>query len=332
VEFVAAITGGCLDLHWRSPAGGLGPEILRGLADATRLTLQSWADLAHSQLPSTDGQPEGDARASAAALRRHGYAPLVRIRERPSDRPPLFLIHPAGGTVLCYRDLAERLDVTCYGLQAPGLADGEQPIESVEILADVYLDTIVKVSPTGPYRLAGWSFGGVVAFEIARRLQGIQPGVELLAVLDVHAPGAVPEPEWDKDSARLLVDIFAEDLGVEHDDLRSRPFDEQLGHITSRAIACGVFPAGFTLDMARRAWQVFQAHRRAERRYRATPIGGELLLFTSDVRKDESNPCLGWDRWVDRVVRRSVPGNHQQILRAPSVNVLARVLLDYVDK
>ena len=84
--------------------------------------------------------------------------------------------------------------------------------------------------------------------------------------------------------------------------------------------------------MAQRAWDVFQTHRRAERQYEGRPFDGELLLVTSDSRREEKDPTLGWSRWASRVVRQAVPGNHQQILRPPSVDALARGLSGYLKR
>ena len=313
VELVIAGSADGLTMRWTSPNGELDRAVLDRLDEEMRAALA-----AHPEIPS---------HSPVVVAPREGYSPLVRIRDVANGEAPLFLVHPGGGTVLCYRDLAQRLNVPIYGLQAPGLVDGESAIESVEMLASLYLDAIIAKQPTGAYRLGGWSFGGVVAFEIARQLQAKRRDVELLAVLDVHAPGALAAESWDRDSAHLLVDIFAEDVGVRHDDLRGRSLDEQLDLITRRAISAGLFPAGFTAAMARRAWDVFQTHRRAERRYEGGPFAGELLLVTSDSRSNETDPALGWTRFADRVVQRAVSGNHQQILRAPSVEQLASVLL-----
>ena len=312
-ELVIAGSADGLAMRWTSPNGALDRAVLDRLDEEMRAALA-----AHHEIPS---------HSPVVVAPREGYSPLVRIRDAASDEAPLFLVHPGGGTVLCYRDLAQRLHVPVYGLQAPGLVDGESAIESVETLASLYLDAIIAKQPGGAYRLGGWSFGGVVAFEIARQLQANGRDVELLAVLDVHAPGALAAETWDRDSAHLLVDIFAEDVGVRHDDLHGRSLDEQLDLITRRAISAGLFPAGFTAAMARRAWDVFQTHRRAERRYEGGPFAGELLLVTSDSRSNEADPTLGWTRFADRIIRRSVSGNHQQILRAPSVEQLASVLL-----
>ena len=315
VELVIAAGLNGVEMRWSSPDRSLGRDVLDRLDEEMRAALPA----RHDEVPS---------HSPVAVLPREGYSPLVRIRDVADGSAPLFLVHPGGGTVLCYRDLAQRLRVPVYGLQAPGLADGESAIESVETLASIYLDAIVRKQPSGAYRLGGWSFGGVVAFEIARQLRQQNRDVELLAVLDVHAPGAIAPEAWNRDNAHLLVDIFAEDIGVRHDDLRGRSIDEQLDIITRRAISAGLFPAGFTSAMARRAWDVFQTHRRAERRYEGGPLAGELLLVTSDSRVNETDPTLGWTRFANHVVRRAVPGNHQQILRVPAVDALAEALTE----
>ena len=106
---------------------------------------------------------------------------------------PLFCVHPIGGHVLTYRDLARRLGpaIPFYGLQAQGFDGRSQPLDSVEAMAGRYLDEIRKVQPRGPYALAGFSFGGIVALEMARRLVRSGERVRLLALLDTECPASV---------------------------------------------------------------------------------------------------------------------------------------------
>ncbi|MYT68235.1 MULTISPECIES: non-ribosomal peptide synthetase [unclassified Streptomyces] len=98
---------------------------------------------------------------------------------------PLFMVHPVAGTVLCYRDLA----VSGVPVHALGVS---RPLDSVEEVARLHLAEILRVRPHGPYRLGGWSFGGVVAFELAARLRARGEEVALLAVLDSAYPGGRP--------------------------------------------------------------------------------------------------------------------------------------------
>ena len=315
IEVSASIADDRLTLFVATPEGGVGEEVINRLADDTIATLAAWASA-----PAIGDAAIADPSVALAAT---GYTPLVRLRRGLAGAPPLFLVHPAGGSVIPYRQLSERLAATCYGLQAPGLAEGETPIDSLDALADRYTAAIVEASPSGPYRLGGWSFGGVVAFEIARRLRAQGRPVGLMAVLDTWAPGAMPAAEWEKDSAQLMADIFGEDTGVTRDDLAHLDLEGQLAAVTLRAIAAGVFPAGFSVDAARRAWNVYQAARRAERAYVGAPDDGDLLLFVSAARGRDIDPLLGWGRFADRVTMQRVAGNHQQVLRVPSVDLVA---------
>ncbi|HEX8767444.1 MAG TPA: amino acid adenylation domain-containing protein, partial [Jatrophihabitans sp.] len=116
-----------------------------------------------------------------------GLQPVLTLRPASSEGvPPLFCIHPATGSSWCYLNLLPHLPPAqpVYGLQSPRLADPGYRIESVEQLAADYLERIREVQPHGPYRLLGWSFGGVVAFCMAALLAEQQEQVEFLALLD----------------------------------------------------------------------------------------------------------------------------------------------------
>jgi phthiocerol/phenolphthiocerol synthesis type-I polyketide synthase E len=114
-----------------------------------------------------------------------GWSPLVAIQTSGS-RPPLFLMHGAGGTVLMYRDLSRHLgnDQPCYGLQALGLDGSSAPLTTIEEMAAVYAHEIRKTQPAGPYYIVGYCMGGTVAFEVAQQLQQQGETVALLAMLD----------------------------------------------------------------------------------------------------------------------------------------------------
>ncbi|HUN35149.1 MAG TPA: amino acid adenylation domain-containing protein, partial [Trebonia sp.] len=116
--------------------------------------------------------------------------PVLALAEG-SGGPPLFLVHAIGGTVSGYTVLSRELasTFTVYGLQSPALSGQPVPGSLAGLVAD-YTRRIRAVQPSGPYRLAGWSMGGVLAFEITRRLEQDGAATELLVLLD--APFAVP--------------------------------------------------------------------------------------------------------------------------------------------
>ncbi|MGW8489047.1 amino acid adenylation domain-containing protein [Streptomyces sp. NPDC055886] len=110
---------------------------------------------------------------------------------RPGDRAPVHCVHPAGGLSWCYAGLIRHLpaDVPIYGLQAQGVgeATADEPLPTtLEELAAHYASRIREVQPDGPYRLLGWSTGGIIAHAIAAVLQEAGQEVELLAILDAY--------------------------------------------------------------------------------------------------------------------------------------------------
>jgi FkbH-like protein len=136
----------------------------------------------------------------AEALRNEGWTPewssLVPIQSK-GTKPPLYCMHAAGGTVLFYSDLARALgpDQPVYGLQALGL-DRKRPLQDrVEDMAAHYIKEILAFQPEGPYFLAGSSFGGLVAYEMAHQLEREGRDVALLALFDTYGPG-YPRYRW----------------------------------------------------------------------------------------------------------------------------------------
>jgi pimeloyl-ACP methyl ester carboxylesterase len=139
---------------------------------------------------------------------RRSFDPVVPLRES-GDQPPLFLVHPIGGNVLCYRELAQHLpgDRPVHGLQAAGAEPGTEPLTSMESLASAYLEAIRRVRPAGAVHLAGWSFGGYVAVEIARQLAPAE--LSTVTLLDTIALGDGPRPLVDE---RQLAAFFFREL------------------------------------------------------------------------------------------------------------------------
>jgi phthiocerol/phenolphthiocerol synthesis type-I polyketide synthase E len=122
-----------------------------------------------------------------------GWSSLVTIQSSGS-RPPFFCIHGAGGNVLIYRELAQRLgpDQPFYGLQAIGLDASCPPLTRIEDMAALYTKEIRRKQPHGPYYLGGYCMGGTVAFEVAQQLRAQGEQVALLALFDTMDWSRVP--------------------------------------------------------------------------------------------------------------------------------------------
>ncbi|MEA2692693.1 MAG: hypothetical protein QOJ16_2080, partial [Acidobacteriota bacterium] len=269
------------------------------------------------------------------------FSPLVPIQPK-GTASPLYLVHPVGGNVLCYAELARQLgeDQPVYGLQSLGLS-GSSPQETVEEMAASYVAAVQAAQPAGPYRLGGWSIGGVIAYEMARQLREGGHDVELLALLDSLAPvrSRMSEgtPIEEIDEALLLAGL-ARDLGG----LAGRPFaldpaelaglapEAGLAQVVERALAAGALPAGLGEEQVGRLWRVFRANVRAVRAYLPHPYpGGVLLLVTlGNPERGSLGADLGWGRLVGSgLAAYDLAGDHYSLLREPGVEELAARLM-----
>ncbi|MEA2562177.1 MAG: hypothetical protein QOH06_3681 [Acidobacteriota bacterium] len=261
----------------------------------------------------------------------HGGA-LVGLQTGGSRRP-FFFVHPVGGSVFCYTKLARALgpDQPVYGLQSPEEA-GAAPA-SLEEMAESYLVALRAVQPEGPYRLGGWSMGGVVAFEMARQLAARGEEVEQLAVLDVFAPGRSFLGEGVVDEGTLLA-WFARDLAG----LLGKPLPREMENLSAdsplpeafaRAQEVGLLPAGLDFVAAARRFEVFRANLRRLARYTAEPYPGRVQLFRAAGSHfvDPADPTLGWAALAaGGVALQELPGNHWAIVRSPAVEAVAAAL------
>ena len=256
------------------------------------------------------GARESAARPAGAAS---GGGPCLVPLQPAGERPPLFLVHPAGGDVLCFGALAEALGPRSgapgggagrpvYGLQSRGLVEGEAPHGTIEEMAAGYLEEARRVRPAGPLHLAGWSLGGTVAFEMACQMERSGDAgsagaarAGLVAVLDtVPGLGDLLPAELDGDDARWLTFIveYAEGLsgrrlGITYETLAGLPLEAQLARLGGALGAAGLLPAvggGSPARYLARLLQVFKANCRALGGYRPGTLAGPLVLFRAADR------------------------------------------------
>jgi amino acid adenylation domain-containing protein len=304
----------------------------------------------------------------AALLRREGEAPsgsaLVEITpaavaagsdggdggDGGEQRRPFVCVHPAGGNVLCYADLARALGPRqpFYGLQYPaagprldgggGAVPGEpsqRPPETIEELAAHYIAALHAAGLHGPHRLGGWSLGGAVAFEMARQLAAAGETIELLAMLDAAPPGAATG--WDEEELELMA-WFARDLAalsgrqvtVSRADLDGVPAGDRLRQVVLAAQAAHVLPPDLGPAEAARLFEVFRTTQRALRAYVPGRYEGPVLLVLAGAppMAEEEPPAVvtTWRRYAAAVEVEWVPGDHYSLVRPPQVDHLARLI------
>jgi amino acid adenylation domain-containing protein len=271
-----------------------------------------------------------------------GRLPLVAIRPQ-GDRAPFFCVHPVGGNVLCYLDLARHLtpDQPFYALQTPAAGDNGGRPASIEAMASRYLPELRRIQPQGPYRLGGWSMGGVVAFEMARQLASEGEELDLVALIDTLPPAVAPgrEPATEDE----LVAWFAQDLarllgyemGIAPEELRPFPGREKLAQVAELGRTAGLLPEGLGLAQMTPLFETFAVNLQASRSYVSGPYAGKLTLCFSAQTFAVYGPELldGWSRLAQGGIEtRTLPGDHYGLLRPPEVELLARELTAHLDR
>jgi thioesterase domain-containing protein len=265
-------------------------------------------------------------------------SPLVRLRGGTARRP-FFCVHPVGGTVLAYAELAHLLgpEQPFYGLQSPGLEGEAPPCDSLEAMAALYLSAVRAVQPRGPYLLGGWSMGGSLAFELARQLQAQGEEVGLLALIDTYAsalPGGVVEPEW-LEPARLgalfyrdLLRAAGADLPCSEEELSRLAPDEALRVLEEAGRAAAALPES-GMQSLRTLRQVFESNVRAAWSYVPRPYEGALLSFEAS----EATRPHGWGALARGGVEvHTLEGDHYALLRGPGVKALAARLKEALER
>ncbi|MBB0242683.1 amino acid adenylation domain-containing protein [Streptomyces alkaliphilus] len=248
---------------------------------------------------------------------------LIGLRERGTGLP-VFCVHPASGFVRTYSGLLRHLDddLPVYGLQARGMDGSSLPRSVAEVAAD-YTEQMRKIQPHGPYRLVGYSFGGIVVHEMAAGLQEVGEAVELLAVLDT-VPRTGAEPVLDQEDVRDgLFRAMLELGGYDLDDLTGRRLDAA-GVAELLAERGGMF-GDLDAGELRRLCAVMannnaMAGTHVPRRYR-----GDVHLFVA-TEGERLDPA-GWEPHIDgSIIEHPVTTDHAGMTRPRSLDVIGRAL------
>ncbi|SOS20803.1 non-ribosomal peptide synthetase [Pseudomonas cerasi] len=268
---------------------------------------------------------------------------VITVRAGGSESP-LFLLHDFTGLDAYFPVLGQHLqgDFPIYGL--PGIGLGQQQLRTMECLAARMVERIRQVQPRGPYRLAGWSFGGVLAYEVATQLLGMDEAVTFLGLIDSYVPRLTDQGKarwqgpdllerqllshctahWQaqagEGAARLarltslseqapLPDFatllqLCRDEGLLYEEL-ALASDQQLHHYLDREVAHGQALAHYQLEPLSLPIHLFRAEQRP-----MAPIGSSSTLGWGEILSRNQLQCV------------DVPGDHMTMMQAPHVAVL----------
>ncbi|HEX8128490.1 MAG TPA: amino acid adenylation domain-containing protein [Pyrinomonadaceae bacterium] len=277
------------------------------------------------------------------------HSPLVPLQPHGTRRP-LFFVHVGSGQVLCYLELARQLgtDQPFYGLQdtsiyAPEGDEEAVPDIPIEKMAAYYIESLRAVQPAGPYLLGGWSFGGLIAYEMAVQLTARGEDVPLLFLIDTGTPEFIRELGAEDDTALLGILAREMSLPVTDDDLRPLSQEEQL-----RLVVAEMEKARLVFDDSlaylRRQLDIFKSRVRVMHAYHPPQYGGRIIFFSASETNLEAdlmplalNPTLDPMRGFGKLATGSlelhtVPGTHNQLARGAGAAVLAEMLRSRIDR
>ncbi|GGM08095.1 MULTISPECIES: thioesterase domain-containing protein [Micromonospora] len=239
---------------------------------------------------------------------------------------PLFCVHPGSGSAYPYQPLAGILgdDRPVYGIEAPGFDDDREPVTSLPALCAEYADTLRAFRPAGDFLLLGWSLGGVIALDLAKRLTAAGARVPRVVLVDVSVPHLAALPDEREIAERFLHDLLAAGGtpppsldGV----LTGLPADADAAAVFTAAVRAGVVPPDLDEELLTGRYAVFHAHVEASYGYQVTGAYHGPVVHL--VAADSDGPHLRWAPTVTDLTEHLVPGTHHSIWAGDGLRRLA---------
>ncbi|MGW7086043.1 amino acid adenylation domain-containing protein [Streptomyces sp. NPDC054871] len=257
--------------------------------------------------------------------------PVLPIRSTGS-RPPLFCVHGGLGFGIPFAALAEHLgpEQPVYALQARGLAAAGPLPQGIGEVADDYLDRIRSIQPTGPYHLLGWSYGGVVAHEMAVRLRAAGEEVAYLANMDAFPDDAHGVRPTDEE----FLAEFVTEAGV--DVTGPGPLTPQ--SVAAHLARSGHALAAFEQDTLERLLTIMRNNLELFQRFTPGRFDGcpmTLFLATGGAaagaggltREERTLKIKSWEPHIGRAIEAyDVDCGHQQMLRTAPAAAIGRTV------
>nr|MBW4690048.1 AMP-binding protein [Komarekiella atlantica HA4396-MV6] len=260
-------------------------------------------------------------------------------------KPPLFLIHAVFGDVLSYKDLAHHLgsDQPVYGLQAQGLDGKQVPYTRIEDMASHYIKEIQTLQPNGPYFLGGYSFGGVIAFEMAQQLYKQGQKIGLLTLFHSSAPASIKQLSFFKEIVLHLQSLSQKGFTY----FREKSFNKWFQNNFIRRFQNKFIKISYKFHLAlelpfpriHRNLYIREVNIRALKEYIPSVYPGQVTFMEIDEQMEKTEslssklvPQLGWSNLVAELDIHYIPGNHDSILKEPNVQILSAKLKACLDR
>lgn len=211
------------------------------------------------------------------------------------NKPPLIIIHGQQANIYL-NELIEN-DQPFYGYLHPG-SDGEEIcFSSVTQMAKAYLDQLLLHKPEGPYLLGGFSFGGILAFEMAVELRKLGQEIPLLALIDTSSP-------LDRHPFKSHGNFFKV--------IKSNilvPFVMRVLNTGRQSICQGYIRLNKPIPLGLRHYYIINKYKKLVKKYKPEKFDGDILLFRASENRSSSR-YLGWETLANNIKVVSIEGNH----------------------
>jgi acetoacetyl-CoA synthetase len=261
------------------------------------------------------------------------FSPFVQMKAGAAT-PPIFIAHGLSGSVQFF-ELAGRIQTAqpVYAIQAKGIDGLEEPFDRIEDMAEYYLESITELQPHGPYILIGYSFGGLVALEMAQRLAEQGEKIALLAMVDAY-----PHPRYMPVGQRLR--LIAQRSRRRISEIIRRPSRDAIEYVASglerRLQTAGVRRPGdrtasaSRLSLAETISRVKEKAYVALTQYRPRPYSGKINFVKSEHDTYfPGDPAGVWSNLAAEFEVDIVPGSHLDMVTT-HFESLAAVITGYV--
>jgi thioesterase domain-containing protein/acyl carrier protein len=237
-----------------------------------------------------------------------------------NENCPIFTAHGLGGSAMEFFQLVKHLDTpqAIYGMQARGTDGTDEPLERIEDMAQFHLDAVRKLQPKGPYYLVGYSLGGLVTLEMARRLSEMGESVALLALLESYPHRRYVSLEQRvRLAARVAIKHASNMLELPAADAVAyflRP-SERMSHFSrdERGRLRRQPPTGVWSTAAMQ--RVRDSGYLALQRYRPRFYGGKISFVAARESSEfPDDPVAVWGKLVGKLTVETTPGDHFGIM------------------
>lgn len=269
--------------------------------------------------------------------------PLIVPISVEGNQPPLFCIHPVGGQVFSYKNIAEALapDQPVFGIQSRAMRDSAPEHDTIAEMAETYTAAIRRQQPDGPYRLAGWSMGGVIALSVASALERQGQRVEFIGLIDSYLPTKENvEPEDPLSSlaialggnvAQSFLSLTPDEQRALTEELSALSLDQRLERAMSWARERSLLSTDVSVELLQRQVSLSEKHARMFKSHDIPLVEAPLCIWWAGKNIRVEGPSTDWAKHTSGGVRsESIDADHFSILIPPGSQLLASRIKEHL--